>query len=58
VVETGRYIPVYGTYLIANLVLAHLAESHTPAFKSRMIFARKKVIAQPPGFDLDLSYFF
>jgi len=57
-VKAGGNVPVDCPDLIANLVFAHFAEGHTPALESRMIFTGKQVVAESPGFYLDLPYLF
>ena len=47
-------VPVHVADIVAVLVLAHLAESHAPALVGGMVFARKDLMAQRPGPDLDL----
>src|SRR5690606_2010791 len=55
---TCSHIPVYGAHIVAILILPHLAERHTPAFESAVIFAGKNMAAQAPRLDFYLPDFF
>ena len=50
-VEPRRYIPVDKPHIIARRILPHFPESHAPAFKRAVVFARKKVPREPFAFD-------
>ncbi|CAI8307438.1 MAG: Uncharacterised protein [Bacteroidota bacterium] len=50
-------IPIYGTDIVAILVLTHLAKGHTTTFKGTLIFPPKNMIAQSAGFNLNLPNF-
>ena len=42
-VETRCHIPVDVTHIIAELILTHLAKSHTPTLEGRMVLTCKDV---------------
>ena len=54
-VEAGRDVPVNIPDIVAELIFTHLGESHTLAFKGRVVLSREDVLTQSPGFDLYLS---
>ncbi|OPZ51749.1 MAG: hypothetical protein BWY89_02071 [Bacteroidetes bacterium ADurb.BinA012] len=54
--KPGGYIPVYVADVITNLVFAHLAEGHSPATESTVIFTCKDLAGQPARPDLNLPY--
>ena len=50
------HVPVYVAYVIAILVLAHLAEGHAAALECRMVFTGKYILRQTFGLYLNLTY--
>ena len=56
-VEARRDVPVDVAHVVAVLILAHLAEGHTPAFEGRMVLPCEDVRAQTARLDLYLPYF-
>ena len=51
--ETCGDVPVHVADVVTVLILAHLAESHAPALVGGVVLARKDLVAQGPGPDLD-----
>ena len=54
-VEAGGDVPVNIPDIVPKLIFTHLGESHTLAFKGRVVLAREDVLTQSSGFDLYLS---
>jgi len=57
-VEARCYVPVDVADIVTKLILTHLAESHTSAFKNTVVFSRKNLIGQSTCFDLYFSDLF
>ena len=53
-VEAGRDIPFNVAYVVAVLVLSHLAEGHATPFERRVVLSRKDIAGEPSGFDFYL----
>lgn len=54
-IESGSHIPVYRAYIVAILVLADFAESHTATLEGAMIFAAEELTRKTLGPDLDFA---
>ena len=54
-VEAGGDVPVNIPNIVPELIFTHLGESHTLAFKGRVVLSREDVLTQSSGFDLYLS---
>jgi len=52
--EACGHIPVDVSDIIPELIFTHLRKGHALTFKGRVVLARKDVLAQSPGFDLNL----
>ena len=53
----GGYVPVDVSYVIAELILPHLAERHAPALECAVIASGKKIARKPSSLDFDLADF-
>ena len=56
-VEARRDIPVDVPDVVAKLILAHLAERHSPSLEGRMVLSGEDICAQSARLDLYLPYF-
>ena len=56
--QSGRDVPVHIAHVVSELVFAHLAEGHTPAFECRVVFSCKYLMRERFGLNLDFPYLF